>query len=47
MNKNKCGFKNIIFSQIITIIIRLKTKQTNIYKKKQTRKHAYKNYNNK
>jgi len=30
MNKNKCGFKNIIFFQIITIIIRLKTKQTNI-----------------
>jgi len=35
MNKNKCGFKNIIFSQIITIKMRLKTKQTNIKKNKQ------------
>jgi len=30
MNKNKCGFKKYHFSQIITIIMRLKTKQTNI-----------------
>jgi len=38
--------KNIIFSQIITIIMRLKTKQIYIKKTKQTR-HAYKNHTNK
>jgi len=44
MNKNKCSFKNIIFSQIITIRMGLTPKQTNI---KKTTKHVYKNYNNK
>jgi len=46
MNKNKCSFKNIIFFPNNNNKNETKDK-TNRYKKKQTRKHAYKNYNNK